>query len=75
MIVLGVLGVKSYHIILHSLWVMCLVFSFLSGVTDLLEELMKNRVLTLAVISYTTTEDICKLMPCSNNSPRALIQI
>ena len=32
MIVLCVLGVKSYHIILHSLWVMCLVFDFLSGV-------------------------------------------
>ena len=32
MIMLGVLGVKSYHIILHSLWVMCLVFGFLSGV-------------------------------------------
>ena len=41
------------HIMLPSLWEMCLVFTFLS---DLLEELTKNRVNTLAVISHVTME-------------------
>ena len=50
------LGVKFYYIILHSLWVMCLVSAFCLEFTDLLEELRKNRVGTLAIISYVTTE-------------------
>ena len=54
MIVLCILGVKSYHIILHSLWVMCIAFCL--EFTDLLEELTKNRVRTIAVISHVTTE-------------------
>ena len=44
------------HCVLHSLWVMCLVLAFCLEFTDLLEELTKNRVHTLAVISHVTTE-------------------
>ena len=51
-IVLHVLGVKSYHIILCSLWVMCLVSSFLSGVYRFARR--TDRVRTLAVIHVKT---------------------
>ena len=50
---------EIYHIIhcvLHSLWVMCLVFGFLSGVYRFAGRTDENRVHTLAVISHVTTE-------------------
>ena len=62
MIVLRVLGVKSYHM-LYSLWVMCLVFGFLSGVYRFAGRTEEKESHSSSNRSCDNQKDICKLTP------------